>query len=213
LQDHCISGRVSNQTILYRKKLGEVTMRSKSLIHLATAAVFFLLATGSFAQAQTNGTHIPSAEIATVYENLGNTIDQQIRVVDIGDDINVAVGILQRVTTRTEGEEVTAILHHRVTEVYYILSGSGILVTGGDATGAVEFPADVSAVRELIGPSGSRTVTNGQTQTISAGDIVVIPAGVPHGFRHIQEQITYLSIRIDPDQLLPTGYAHPSLEQ
>ncbi|MDP6535985.1 MAG: cupin domain-containing protein [Gammaproteobacteria bacterium] len=188
-------------------------MRSKSLTHLATAAVFFLLATPSFAQAQTNATHIPSAEIATVYENLGDTIDQQIRVVDIGDDINVAVGVLQRVTTRTEGEEVTAILHHRVTEVYYVLSGSGILVTGGDVTNPVEFPADVSAVRELIGPSGSRTVTNGQTQTISAGDIVVIPAGVPHGFRHIQEQITYLSIRVDPDQTLPTGYAHPSLEQ
>ncbi|MDP6653828.1 MAG: cupin domain-containing protein [Gammaproteobacteria bacterium] len=188
-------------------------MRNKSFIHLVTAAVFFLLTTGSFAQAPTNATHIPGAEIATVYENLGNTIDQQIRVVDIGDDINVAVGVLQRVSTRTEGEEVTAILHHRVTEVYYVLSGSGILVTGGDATDAVEFPADVSVVRELIGPSGSRTVTNGQTQTISAGDIVVIPAGVPHGFRHIQEQITYLSIRVDPDQTLPTGYAHPSLEQ
>ena len=188
-------------------------MRTKSLAGLVVAALFFALTSGSFAQAQTNATHIPSAEIMTVYENLGNTIDQQIRVVDIGDDINVAVGILQRVTTRTEGEEVTAILHHRVTEVYYILSGSGILVTGGDETNAAEFPADVTAVRELIGPSGRRTVTNGQTQTISAGDIVVIPAGVPHGFRHIQEQITYLSIRIDPDQMLPTGYAHPSLEE
>jgi len=92
------------------------------------------------------------------------------------------------------------------------LSGSGILVTGGDATGDVEFPADNISVKELIGPSGSRTTTNGQTQAISAGDIVVIPAGVPHGFRHIQEQITYLSVRVDPDQTLPTGYAHPSLQ-
>jgi hypothetical protein len=41
---------------------------------------------------------------------------------------------------------------------------------------------------------------------------VVIPAGVPHGFRHIQEQITYLSIRVDPDQVLPTDYVHPSLD-
>ena len=43
------------------------------------------------------------------------------------------------------------------------------------------------------------------------GDIVVIPAGVPHGFRHIQDQVTYLSVRVDPDQTLPTGYAHPSI--
>lgn len=188
-------------------------MRTKSLTHLVTAALFFAPTLGSFAQAQTNATHIPSAEIMTVYENLGDTIDQQIRVVDIGDGINVAVGVLRRLETRTEGEEVTSIIHHRVTEVYYILSGSGILVTGGVETDAAEFPADITAVRELIGPSGRRTVNNGQTQTVSPGDIVVIPAGVPHGFRHIQEQITYLSIRVDPDQVLPTGYAHPSLEE
>ena len=115
-------------------------MRTKSLVHLVTAALFFVLATGSLAQAQTNATHIPSGEIMTVYENLGDTIDQQIRVVDIGDDINVAVGILRRLSTRTEGEEVNSIIHHNVTEVYYILSGSGILVTGGDETDAAEFP-------------------------------------------------------------------------
>ena len=100
-------------------------MRIKSLIHVHTVALIFALTAGSFAQAQTNATHIPTDEIMTVYENLGDTIDQQIRVVDIGDDINVAVGILRRLETRTEAEEVTSIIHHRVTEVYYILSGSG----------------------------------------------------------------------------------------
>ena len=188
-------------------------MRTKSLIHLVTAPLFFALTSVSFAQAQTNATHIPSAEIMTVYENLGDTIDQQIRVVDIGDDINVAVGVLRRLETRTEGEEVTSIIHHRITEVYYILSGSGILVTGVDEPDAAEFHAKIKAVSELNVPSVRRTVTNGWTQTVSPGDIVVIPAGVPHGFRHIQEQITYLSIRVDPDQVLPTGYAHPSLEE
>ena len=148
----------------------------------------------------------------TVFEALGETIDQQIRIVDIGDDINVAVGILRRAGNRTEGEEVNAIIHHRVTEVYYVLSGSGVLVTGGEESNAQEFPDNITAVMELIGPSGSRTVVNGQVQTISAGDIVVIPAGVPHGFRHIQEQVTYLSIRVDPDQTLPTGYIHPVLQ-
>ncbi|MDA1372648.1 MAG: hypothetical protein O2971_18085 [Proteobacteria bacterium] len=187
-------------------------MATKTLKLSIAATLLMVVSPGSLAQAPTTATHVPRSEIMTVFENLGNTIDQQVRVVDIGDDINVAVGVLRRVNTRTEGEEVNAILHHRVTEVYYVLSGSGILVTGGVATGNVEFPADNISVRELIGPSGSRTVTNGQEQAISAGDVVVIPAGVPHGFRHIQEQITYLSIRVDPDQTLPTGYAHPSLE-
>ena len=185
-------------------------MIKTKLISFLTAGIFSLVSGIALAQAD-NATHIPSSEIWTVFESLGETIDQQIRVVDIGDDINVAVGILQRKGNRTEGEEVNAIVHHRVTEVYYVLSGSGVLVTGGDESNAREFPADNSSVMVLIGPSGARTVINGQTQTVSAGDIVVIPAGVPHGFRHIQEQVTYLSIRVDPDQTLPTGYAHPSL--
>lgn len=187
-------------------------MTKTKIVSLLISTTLTLISGASLAQPD-NATHIPSSEIWTVYEHLGETIDQQIRVVDIGDEINVAVGILQRKGNRTEGEEVNAIVHHRVTEVYYVLSGSGVLVTGGDESNAREFPADNSSVMVLIGPSGARTVINGQTQTVSAGDVVVIPAGVPHGFRHIQEQVTYLSIRVDPDQTLPTGYAHPSLEE
>ena len=185
-------------------------MISRKQVSFFLAAVAGLGSSALLAQPG-NATHIPSSEIWTVFERMGETIDQQIRIVDIGDEINVAVGILRRVGTRTEGEAVTAIVHHRVTEVYYVLSGSGILVTGGDESDAVEFPPDNISVLELIGPSGQRTVVNGQVQTIAAGDIVVIPAGVPHGFSHIQDQVTYLSIRVDPDSTLPTGYAHPSL--
>ena len=135
------------------------------------------------------------------------------RVVDIGGDTHLDVGILQRREQDVEGDEVRAILHHRVTEVYYVLSGSGVLVTGGDATGDEEFPAESFVVTELLGPSGRRAIRNGQTQVISEGDVVVIPAGVPHGFRHIEDQITYLSFRIDPDQVLPAGYANPVLSR
>jgi mannose-6-phosphate isomerase-like protein (cupin superfamily) len=188
-------------------------MINKTLKIILGATLLCSLSPNLFAQRPTTATHIARADIMTVFEHMGETIDQQIRVVDIGDEVNVAVGILQRIGTRAEGEAVNAIVHHRVTEVYYVLSGSGTLVTGGDISGDREFPADNISVLELIGPSGSRSVTNGQTKTISAGDVVVIPAGVPHGFRNIQDQITYLSIRVDPDQVLPTGYEHPSLEE
>ena len=187
-------------------------MTIKNLIRILSATTFCMVSFELLAQEPDNATHIPAGEIMTVFEHLGDTIDQQIRIVDIGDDINVAVGILRRVGARTEGEAVNAILHHQVTEVYYVLSGSGVLVTGGDESNPGEFPPDNISVLELIGPSGSRTTINGQLQTISAGDVVVIPAGVPHGFRHIQDQITYLSIRVDPGKSLPTGYVHPSLQ-
>jgi len=185
-------------------------MTQKKLGILLSAGLILSVSFGL--SAQDNATHISTNEIMTVFEHLGETIDQQIKVVDIGDDINIAVGILRRAGTRTEGEEINAILHHRVTEVYYVLSGSGVLVTGGEESNPREFPSDNISVLELIGPSGSRTTIEGQVQTISTGDIVVIPAGVPHGFRNIQDQITYLSIRVDPDQTLPINYLHPSLQ-
>lgn len=188
-------------------------MNNKFYRILVSATLLCALSPNLFAQRPTTATHIPRAEIMTVFEHMGNTIDQQVRIVDIGDEVNVAVGILQRIGTRTEGEAIGAIVHHQVTEVYYVMSGSGILVTGGEATASSEFEADNTSVLELIGPSGSRTVINGHAQTISEGDVVVIPAGVPHGFRNIQGQITYLSIRVDPDQTLPAGYAHPSLTE
>ena len=125
-------------------------MTINNLVKILTAGVFCTVSSGLLAQEPDNATHITASEIMTVFEHLGDTIDQQIRVVDIGDDINVAVGILRRAGTRTEGEAINAILHHRVTGVYYVLSGSGVLVTGGNESDPQEFPADNISLLELI---------------------------------------------------------------
>jgi mannose-6-phosphate isomerase-like protein (cupin superfamily) len=166
---------------------------------MVSAILLLALSPNLFAQRPTTATYVPRSEIMTVFEHMGTTIDQQIRVVDISDELNVAVGILQRIGTRTEGEAIAAIIHHEVTEVYYVLSGSGTLVTGGEVTESGEFSADSISVLELIGPSGSRTAIDGHTKTISEGGVVVIPVGVPYGFKNIQGQITYRSIRVDHD--------------
>ena len=161
---------------------------------------------------QTAATDIMKAEIEAVYATLGQSIDKQIRGVDIGKDTNVAVGILERGALETEGA-VGAIVHHDVTEVYYILEGGGTLVTGGPLTDTREFPSDSTSVIELIGPSGGGTFQGGESREVSAGDVVVIPGGVPHGFSRIPDRVKYLSIRVDPDQVLPAGYVNPVLEK
>ncbi|HJN44948.1 MAG: hypothetical protein CL477_07480 [Acidobacteria bacterium] len=162
------------------------------------------------AAAQPTATDVTKTEIEAVYETLGQSIDKQIKVVDIGKDTNVAVGILERGALASEGE-VGAIVHHDVTEVYYILEGGGTLVTGGPLSNMREFPADSGAVKELIGPSGQGTFQSGVSREVSVGDVVVIPAGVPHGFSDIPDRVKYLSIRVDPDQTLPAGYVNPEL--
>tara|TARA_B100002051_G_scaffold68488_1_gene65011 strand:- start:63 stop:647 length:585 start_codon:yes stop_codon:yes gene_type:complete len=191
----------------------EKKLFNSNLRKLSVFLSIFLLPGVAVTQTAEQATHIPVSEIMAAYQGLGRIPDQQVRVVDIGNNINVGVGILRRESTQTdEGEGITALSHRDITEVYYVLSGSGILETGGDGEGDREFPPASSLVRELVGPTDVRTVKNGETMTISAGDVVVIPAGVLHGFRKILDQITYLSIRIDPDQVLPAGYIHPNIK-
>ena len=173
--------------------------------------LFLLQLTGiAVGQTAEKATHIPVSEIMAAYQGLGRIPDQLARVVDIGNDINV--GVRRESTQTDEGEGITALSHRSVTEIDYVLSGSGILETGGDGKGDRECPPTSSLVRELVSPTDVRTVTNGETMTISAGDIVVIPAGVLHGFRKILDQITYLSTRVDSDQVLPAGYVHPNIK-
>ena len=59
----------------------------------------------------------------------GAGTDRQIRVVDLGA-YRLGVGVLHRTATRA-GAPVGAIAHSNVTEVFYVISGGGTLVTGG----------------------------------------------------------------------------------
>ena len=136
--------------------------------------------------------------------------DRQIKVVDVGK-LNVGVGVLTQGARKTAaGEPVAGISHAQVTEVYYVLSGSGVLITGTEIDGPVPLAADSEVVKVAVGPSLRATFMGGERRTVSAGDVVVIPAGVLHGWVEIPEQVRYLSIRPDPDRVLPAGYVNPA---
>ena len=153
---------------------------------------------------------VTAAEIEAVRRTLGPSIDQQIKIADIGDG-NVAVGVLHRGASADQGSSIVGLVHTEVTEVYYILSGGGTLVTEAVASESTPLPADGAAVTTLIGPSLRVVATGGRAREISAGDIVVIPAGQFHSWSEIPDHVTYLSIRPDPDRTLPAGYVHPVL--
>ncbi|MCH8811944.1 MAG: hypothetical protein IID07_08930 [Gemmatimonadetes bacterium] len=162
------------------------------------------------AAAQEGGTSgsaadITREDIATVLESMGRSIDRQLRVVDIGIG-NVAVGILHRTGDNDSDGALRGIIHTEVSEVYYILSGGGTLLTGGEIVNATEPSPD-----DVVGPTYSGDSRGGEIREISAGDIVVIPAGVLHAWTEIPDQVTYLSIRPDPHGALPAGYVNPQI--
>jgi mannose-6-phosphate isomerase-like protein (cupin superfamily) len=129
-------------------------------------------------------------------------IDQQVRDVDIGKS-HVAVGLVHR--TRLTGPAPDSVAEHDlVSEVYHVISGAATLVTGPDLVNAQRRPATNENVRLLNGPgSNASSITDGETHELRPGDVIVIPAGTGHWFTRIEDHITYLMIRIDPDKVTP----------
>ncbi len=78
-----------------------------------------------------------------------------------------------------------------------------VLVTSKGMTESTALAADGYVVTNLTGPSDTGIITDIEnSQLIGEGDIVIIPAGVAHGFSEITEAITYMVVRIDPEQLV-----------
>ena len=149
-------------------------------------------------------TYISNDELQTYLKRAiaKNLIDQQVRSVDIGKS-GVAVGMVHR--GKLDAPQPDSVAEHdHVSEVYHIISGSATLVTGPDLVDAKPRPASNENVRILNGPgSNAASIRNGVTHYLKAGDAIVIPAGTGHLFTKIDDQISYIMIRIDPDKVVP----------
>jgi len=151
---------------------------------------------------------IPKTDIDTLLKNAPPAVDQQLRVVDMGK-YSLGVGVIHRERLAAQsGGPVSGPYHDSTAEVYIVLSGSGVLTTGGTIT-----DKKPSANYNLLnGPGGNAVPGQGAySRRLQPGDIVVIPPGVLHVWTEIPEQVTYLSVRPDPDRVLPGGYVNPLL--
>ena len=109
---------------------------------------------------------------------------------------NIAVAVV----ARPAGAFTNSLSHDKITEIYYVLKGSGVQVTGTMVDGTRS-----TTVSKTIGPSMSSNspIQNGKSRKLGPGDIQIIPAGVAHGFTSIEPGgIEYLVFRVDPDHLL-----------
>jgi gentisate 1,2-dioxygenase len=94
--------------------------------------------------------------------------------------------------------------HDLVSEVYHVIEGSGTLLTGPDIQNMQRRPATLETVRLFNGPGhNGSAIRNGATHELKPGDVMVIPAGTGHQFTKIDDHITYLMIRFDPDKVTP----------
>lgn len=145
-------------------------------------------------------TLLPRAEVDATLKALppGSGTEQMLRMVDVGK-LNVGLTIMRR-----EVKKQGAIEHQDVTEVYVILSGSGVLTTGRKLENPKPIDKESRLYKELTGPSQTgASVLDGHSEHFAAGDAIIIPAGVGHWFSSLDSAVNYLVVRIDPDKILP----------
>ena len=187
---------------------------SRTILAIAIGVSVSLVPGRVLAQAPADAVAIDVAEVQKVLSTITAAQgDQQIRVVDMGR-YNLAVGVLHRARTAdTPNAPINGLAHARVTETYVIISGAGTLVTGGTILNPRAFAADSEVVTTLAGPSTAGPIQNGTQRPVKTGDVIIIPAGVPHGWTNVPDHVDYLSIRPDQDKVLPAGYVHPTIRK
>jgi len=184
-------------------------------VFLGLLAVLPTLAVGQNAASPNSGNppqiafDITKADIDAVLKNPApRSTDQAVRVVDMGK-YNLEVAVIHRgVTNDKPGDPIMVSNHYQTAETYIMLSGSAILTTGGTIMDKKERPG----YNIVNGPGGDGTASkDAYSRRVQAGDVIIIPPGVPHGWSQITDQLVYLSVRPDPDRVLPAGYVNPAL--
>jgi mannose-6-phosphate isomerase-like protein (cupin superfamily) len=150
------------------------------------------------------GTYIPLDELQAYTKKAiaEKLVDQQVRDVEIGK-AHIGIGMVYRGKLDAPAPESVA-EHDLVSEVYHVVDGSATLMLGPDLVNMKRRPADSETVRLFNGPgNNAASIRNGVSYQIKAGDVVVIPAGTGHLFTKIDDHISYLMVRIDPDKVTP----------
>jgi mannose-6-phosphate isomerase-like protein (cupin superfamily) len=191
-------------------------MKIKTTVLTAIALTAMTCLAAATAQAQINptdpqptcsmcpGTYVPRAELEAYTKKAidEKLLDQQVRDIEIGK-AHIGIGMVYRGKLDKPAPDSVA-EHDQVSEVYHIISGSGTLVLGPDITNRQRRPATQRTVVEFNGPGNNGSeVRNGVAYEVKEGDVVVIPAGTGHWFTKIDDHLTYLMVRIDPDKVTP----------
>jgi mannose-6-phosphate isomerase-like protein (cupin superfamily) len=92
-----------------------------------------------------------------------------------------------RVMTAHRTESGNVETHRSYTDVFYIVQGSTNIVTGGKVIG-----------EKAVNPEEPRgdSIEGGQTRRLSAGDAMVIPAGVPHWMKDVEGTLLYFVVKV-----------------
>jgi len=144
-------------------------------------------------------TFIPHADLETLMKTNG---DHPARVVDIAKSYNLGAYLLH-FDARPPAKALNGWAHNDISELYFVIRGAGTFLIGGELENASKDDPNGESVKTVRGPSVSGQIKGYTAQKYVAGDIMIIPVGVPHlpGYE-VTEKTDIVRVVIDPEKAL-----------
>jgi hypothetical protein len=190
----------------------------------------------AYAADPATATLITKEEIARISatEQSSSTLDENSKVVDIGDGYSMELGVIHRGSTRNPpspppagaaaapprgpcgqtvatvpaGAEKGALTHDGQTEGYYIVSGGGTAFIDGTIVNGRKSTANPDGGPN--GPGCSGTSVGSHRIELKVGDVLIVPPGVVHGWADIPDHVDYLSFR-PSHGVMKNGWVNPTI--
>ena len=137
----------------------------------AALALLVLAPAAAIAQGPPAVTYVPADKVAETFAKGGRFA--------AGPDYSASV--LRR-TAPGQSE-----VHVKETDIFYIVDGAATFVTGGTMVGGKE-----TRPNQLLGTG----IDGGQVHQLKKGDVIIIPAGVPHWFKEVPTSVNYFTIKV-----------------
>jgi mannose-6-phosphate isomerase-like protein (cupin superfamily) len=163
-------------------------MRTLALVAIGTAALLGVCAGVVLTQGRQGGgpqaptdkaAYFPNADIQSAWKDLEARQVINKRVLD---------GVSHSINVRIVKENDAPLVHGGSADVWVVTAGTAIAVTGG----ALVDPQK----RANVDDSAGSAIRGGIDQPLQAGDVLYVPAGVPHGFKNVKDFRAFL-IRFD----------------
>lgn len=78
-------------------------------------------------------------------------------------------------------------VHQKETDIIYITAGEATFVTGGTMVGGKS-----TKTGQWLG----NDIQGGDSHHLTKGDVIVVPAGIPHWFKEVPQSVSYMLVKI-----------------
>ena len=137
-------------------------------------AVSLMIASAAMAQSRAV-THIDSEKVAAALAGARGVVGSLVATKDF-----TVSGIKRTTPGQVE-------IHDHETDIFYVTDGEATFVTGGTIVGGKQ-----TASGQTRGP----TRMADRRVLLKKGDVITIPAGVPHWFKEVSPSISYMTVKV-----------------